>query len=55
MKKKYIMPHTKVVKIKFETSLLNGSDVTDTNNNADIENGGGGGGQEGMSLDVSFE
>ena len=50
MKKKYIMPHTKVVKIKFETSLLAGS----VEGNAGIE-GKGGGSEEPQSLDVSFE
>ncbi len=54
MKKKYIMPHTKVVKIKFETSLLNGSDVTDTTNNADMHIGGDSS-EDPNSLEVSFE
>ena len=51
MKKKYIMPHTKVVKIKFETSLLAGSNV---DGNADLH-GGGGSSEEANSLDLSFE
>lgn len=51
MKKKYIMPHTKVVKIKFETSLLAGSKVE---GNADTHDGGGSS-EEPQSLDVSFE
>ena len=51
MKKKYIMPQTKVVKIKFETSLLNGSDV---DGNADLH-GEGGSSEDPNSLEVSFE
>jgi hypothetical protein len=50
MKKKYIMPHTKVVKIKFETSLLAGS----VNGNADL-NDGGGSSVDPNSLEVEFE
>ena len=50
MKKKSIMPHTKVVKIKFETSLLAGS----VKGNAETYDGGGSS-EEPNSLDVSFE
>ena len=53
MKKKYIMPHTKVVKIKFETSLLDGSDINNDNNAG--MTGGGGSSEDPNSLDVSFE
>ena len=45
------MPQTKVVKIKFETSLLAGSKVE---GNAGMT-GGGGSDAEPQSLDVSFE
>ena len=51
MKKKYIMPHTKVVKIKFESLLAADSNV---DGNADLH-GGGGSSEEVNSLDVSFE
>ena len=50
MKKKYIMPHTKVVKIRFAGQLLAGS----VNGNADL-NDGGDSSEEPQSLDVSFE
>ncbi len=51
MKKKYIMPHTKVVKIRFAGQLLAGSNV---DGNADL-NDGGDSSEEPQSLDVSFE
>ena len=51
MKKKYIMPHTKVVKIKFESLLAADSNV---DGNADL-NDGGGSSEDPNSLEVSFE
>lgn len=51
MKKKYIMPHTKVVKIRFAGQLLAGSNV---DGNADLH-GGGGSSEEVNSLEVEFE
>ena len=51
MKKKYIMPHTKVVKIKFESLLAADSNV---DGNAGLH-GGGGSSADPNSLDVSFE
>ena len=53
MKKKYIMPHTKVVKIKFE-SLLAADSIKDTDGNADIHSEDGSS-EEPNSLEVSFE